>query len=380
MNTPHSDSGFAYKDEFVRFLNERIDEWGHQRVWPAKNYPGSVKRAAKLTGKYFTPDTLSSLADVDRIMENLQSKIGSKRKLYSVRCAVKAYVDMVSSNFEGRFTQCSAKESLPARHIQRGTEGALVTPLLAKGRRLLEAIVRHITTQKVDVSMPATYPTYDFLYHAVDTTAPKVVRFVGRNLRFKGLDELNDWTMANKSLPKVTGLIVDRTTKRPNNQFFECYNRTPVKDDNWWREEVRKALAFDWSPYMGTQQATSPIVIADDLDEDELAPRVKGEVSRIVRDTRIVREVKALHDHTCQICGLRLELSPGVFYSEAHHLKPLGKPHRGPDKKANVVCVCPNCHVKLDFHAVRIAPAKLRTETGHSVAQRFIDHHNNLCR
>jgi hypothetical protein len=44
------------------------------------------------------------------------------------------------------------------------------------------------------------------------------------------------------------------------------------------------------------------------------------------------------------------------------------------------VCVCPSCHVRLDYHAVLIEPARLRVRPGHDVAKRFIDHHNKLVR
>jgi len=255
----------------------------------------------------------------------------------------------------------------------------VITPLPLKGQRLLEAIVAILQRKKLNYTRPSTYPTYDALYHAVVPNAPARVLYVGHNLRKKGLDELNEWTMANPSLPKVTGLIVDAGKKRPGKGFFPSYKKTPVTDDAWWHEESRIAIAFDWSPYIGTQQATSPVFPADDLDADELAPRVQGKVSRIVRDTKIVREVKALHNHTCQLCKHQLELSPGVFYSEGHHLKPLGKPHNGPDKATNIVCVCPNCHVKLDYRRTKIHSGQLRVVSGHAVAQRFIDHHNKHC-
>ncbi|MBI1178717.1 hypothetical protein GC207_14890 [bacterium] len=256
---------------------------------------------------------------------------------------------------------------------------APITPLSTKGRRLLAAIVNYTETHAVDYLRPATYPKYDDMYRAIVPNAPARMLYVGHNLREKGLDDLGEWTIENTSLPKITGLIVDAGTKRPGKGFFPAFNKTDVKDDGWWHEEVRKSLAFDWSPYIGTQQATSPIVVADDLDDDELAPRVKGEISRIVRDTKIVREIKALHNHTCQLCGLRLELSPGTFYSEGHHLMPLGKPHNGPDKKSNIVCVCPTCHVKLDYRTVKIQTKQLRVLSGHKIAQRFINHHNRHC-
>lgn len=31
------------------------------------------------------------------------------------------------------------------------------------------------------------------------------------------------------------------------------------------------------------------------------------------------------------------------------HIKPLGAPHNGPDIIENIICLCPNHHVKFDF-------------------------------
>ena len=255
----------------------------------------------------------------------------------------------------------------------------MITPLSSKGRRLLEAITDYTAHHTVYYKRPETYPTYDSLYRVIVPSAPAVVLYVGHNLRKQGLDDLNEWTMANRSLPKVTGLIVDKATKRPGKGFFPCYDKKPGTDDAWWRNEVRKALFFDWSPYVGTQKENSPVLIADDIPTDDLPERLKIEVSRLIRDTKLAIEVKALHNHTCQLCGKRLKLSPGRFYSEAHHLKPLGKPHNGPDRKSNIVCVYPNCHVKLDYSAVRILPGQLRLIPKHIVAQEFIDYHNKHC-
>lgn len=250
------------------------------------------------------------------------------------------------------------------------------TPLPPKGRRLLEAIVDYLANHKVDHTRPETYPTYEVMYRMVVPNVPRRILYVGHNLRTRGLDDLADWTIANPWLPQVTGIIVDKITMRPGNGFFPSQKRTEGKDDGWWHEEVRKSIAFDWSPFVGTQQASSPRLLADDLSTDGVPKRIREEVSRIVRDTKIAREVKALHDHTCQLCGHRLEIAPGHFYSEAHHVRPLGKPHNGPDKKSNVVCVCPNCHVKLDFMKMTIRPGALRSADGHIVAQEFIDYHN----
>ncbi|MGH3370905.1 MAG: HNH endonuclease [Nocardioidaceae bacterium] len=57
----------------------------------------------------------------------------------------------------------------------------------------------------------------------------------------------------------------------------------------------------------------------------------------MVRSTEVSRFVRGVHDHTCQICGLRLE-SPAGGYSEGAHIRPLGRPHDGSDTADNVLC------------------------------------------
>jgi predicted restriction endonuclease len=89
--------------------------------------------------------------------------------------------------------------------------------------------------------------------------------------------------------------------------------------------------------------------------------------------------IKEVHSDTCQICRCRLELTTGSYYSEGHHLKPLGEPHNGPDVAGNILCVCPNCHAKLDFGAIRIDVADLHKAPGHPIRPEFIDYHNDLC-
>ncbi len=106
--------------------------------------------------------------------------------------------------------------------------------------------------------------------------------------------------------------------------------------------------------------------------------RVKTIVSRIVRDTAIARRVKELHGHRCQVCGERVSLGGGVFYSEAHHIRPLGKPHDGPDSPSNLLCVCPNHHVELDYRAAAIKLVALRTVSDHRIDKAHVGYHNDL--
>jgi hypothetical protein len=118
---------------------------------------------------------------------------------------------------------------------------------------------------------------------------------------------------------------------------------------------------------------------AIDVDPQSLPPRVNLEISRIVRDTTMARSLKRKYAGQCQICGKKLPLAPNEFYVEAHHLQPLGGRHRGPDVEENIICVCPNCHVLLDYGALPIRPKTLKISL-HQIGKQFTDYHNERCR
>lgn len=81
--------------------------------------------------------------------------------------------------------------------------------------------------------------------------------------------------------------------------------------------------------------------------------RRHAEGERIVRDTPTAKQVKEMYGHRCQVCSKKLKV-PGGLYSESAHLRPLGKPHYGLDVKENILCLCPNHHVLLDYGSFSI--------------------------
>ena len=81
-----------------------------------------------------------------------------------------------------------------------------------------------------------------------------------------------------------------------------------------------------------------------------------------------------MYDDQCQICGYKVILI-GRNYSEGHHLQPLGNPHHGRDIKGNIIIVCPNCHAKLDYKAIKINKTII---SRHKIDEIYIDYHNNL--
>lgn len=143
--------------------------------------------------------------------------------------------------------------------------------------------------------------------------------------------------------------------------------------------------------YCRAQRATRPreegspanLAPTDDLPQGDGSPgRRAVETQQIVRQTAVGRSVKNLHAHRCQVCGIRLE-TPAGPYAEAAHIRPLGRPHDGPDTSDNVLCLCPNDHVLFDKGAISIASnlsllgreGSLSTVDGHEPAAEHLEYH-----
>jgi 5-methylcytosine-specific restriction endonuclease McrA len=115
-------------------------------------------------------------------------------------------------------------------------------------------------------------------------------------------------------------------------------------------------------------------------DISDLAPpnRVPQEIYRILRDTALARAIKVTHNYECQICGESIQLSDGSYYAEAHHVKPLGSPHNGPDIAENIICLCPNHHVQVDYGVIDISKLQLKKHGRHRVSETYTSYHNKV--
>lgn len=90
------------------------------------------------------------------------------------------------------------------------------------------------------------------------------------------------------------------------------------------------------------------------------------------------------HSYQCQVCGLAIETSAGL-YAEAAHIKPLGEPHNGPDIESNILCLCPNHHVMFDNGTFAIndnlvllgIEGKLKTSKKHLIGADLIKYHRD---
>jgi hypothetical protein len=119
----------------------------------------------------------------------------------------------------------------------------------------------------------------------------------------------------------------------------------------------------------------TPHAIDLEVPREEIK-RSRIESYRILRDTSLARTIKALHKNRCQICDVALPLADGSSYGEAHHTKPLGSPHNGPDIEGNILVLCPNHHALCDLGAIQINLDEIRSHPDHRICKEFIDYHN----
>lgn len=104
--------------------------------------------------------------------------------------------------------------------------------------------------------------------------------------------------------------------------------------------------------------------------------RIHTDVYRVIRDTKMARQIKAINKFKCQICNTSIKLPDGTRYCEAHHIQPLGRPHHGPDHAGNLIVVCPNHHACLDMGAIKIEIRKLGVVPCHRIDRKFVQYHN----
>lgn len=166
----------------------------------------------------------------------------------------------------------------------------------------------------------------------------------------------------------------------------ECWSQVGVANFIVWRYRLRAIEetrdTFTPSPFVSPETLKTP------PSGNANPGRRNVQIQRTIRSTEIANWVKDLHRHTCQICNLRIQ-TPTAAYAEAAHIKPLGRPHNGPDAADNVLCLCPNHHVAFDFGMLTInsdltvldratgTESTLRTHPEHEINEEYLSYHRD---
>lgn len=195
-----------------------------------------------------------------------------------------------------------------------------------------------------------------------------------------GLENLGGVAPLSKIYAAVRSL---RTPPHP--QSFEAIIRRTLESNssdsdafNGANDEFYSAKGIGGGVWgLRSSLASTPIAVDAEIPSGVEEPsRNKRETYRILRDTRLARQLKKLHNGQCQLCGDSIILTDGSAYSEAHHLKPLGSPHYGPDTPANIIVLCPNHHVMLDYGVISLTREGIREHENHKIGEEFIRYHN----
>jgi len=174
------------------------------------------------------------------------------------------------------------------------------------------------------------------------------------------------WKKKKKEPPVYFEKIGSKTRFKLINHNEECISTQPM---------IGKTDVYDETDLDNVE--TSKVLELKAVDIEEPPSRILSFRNRIIRDTTLTHQIKEIHNYKCQICyNDGLKLNNEKLYAEAHHIQPLGKPHNGLDAPQNIICVCPNCHVLLDYGAIRIDESLIKSVIGHEVGIKYIDYHN----
>lgn len=192
----------------------------------------------------------------------------------------------------------------------------------------------------------------------------------GRHIADQKLEKGNLGLVENCKLGRPVRVLVKESvlTGRKTDTEYIYLGLFTVTGWSWGTRDGFKVLIYQLRAVAG--DALVPGEVAGALTRgEEVPPAVRSStVNRIVRTHDVAVSVKRIYDNTCQICSTRLMTAAGP-YSEGVYIRPLGVPHNGPDTLENILCLCPNCHVLFDGHALTIRPDGTVLKLGETVGQ-----------
>ena len=203
----------------------------------------------------------------------------------------------------------------------------------------------------------------------------------------------NIHTKNAKSSPVLLNLILALEQLGGSGTLSEIYHACRRLNQNSKEATIRRTLqqySASTKSYINKDDLFSPAKslgdgiwklnnysVKDSWVDDAAVRRIPVNIDKLVRDTALTLRVKALVGPECQLCSTTIVLPDGRFYLEAHHIKPLGSPHNGPDIQSNLLIVCPNCHVKCDRGIITLSLDCIKNNK-QDVELKYILYHNNL--
>jgi len=190
-------------------------------------------------------------------------------------------------------------------------------------------------------------------YRLVPNSEPLLVR--GFDLLVKGLKRTDEFSYISK--PEFITLVEKIS---PKNDKFVCFGYSSLPKGNFiflidlHNVGGERGLGDFFESLLNNTLSfltRKPSIEEGSSTIDLSAPpkRIVSTVNRIIRDTVKTKKMKEKYEHRCQICNERIERLDGRFYSEVHHIRPLGGGHDGLDEFKNMLVLCPTHHAMFDL-------------------------------
>lgn len=203
-----------------------------------------------------------------------------------------------------------------------------------------------------------------------DDLGTEQFRFTGEDPQGPGVESPGEENQELKRGNKALRDAID--TPVPIFLFYQSND-----EDRWEYRGMVEVVSFEYKPSDGRyvyefllepieNSSTSSSEISTDISEqatDLKRPlRAESTVSRIIRNTQIVKDLKRKYEYCCQVCRDQRRGNEGKPYAEGHHIRPLGQPHNGKDEKSNILILCPNHHADFDYGRIKVDVENYRIE------------------
>lgn len=202
------------------------------------------------------------------------------------------------------------------------------------------------------LSVNAQQLNYSMIYHYMVATEGRgvadilpIVGFTNVQLKNAVKDYFSDFGVIHN--PNNIVELFDISDLENNyNKVIEAY------EDDFNIDDVEGEKEEDWVSICNFYSEENDVGMDDVLLYDSMNENNQKskdvELSRLVRSTYLAENLKLAYNNTCQLCGTRLMKTRVDAYSEAHHIRPYNKTHKGDDTIGNMIVLCPNCHSQFD--------------------------------
>lgn len=227
---------------------------------------------------------------------------------------------------------------------------------------------------------------YSMIYHYLVATKGRgvadiiqIVGFSNMQLRNAMKDYISDYGVIYN--PSNIGELLSMSGIEESYKKAEEVYESNIDIEN----EEETESEDDWTVICNNYSEENDMKMDDILLYDSMSEnnqRSKDvELSRLVRNTYLAENLKLAYNNRCQLCGTRLMRSRFDAYSEAHHIRPYNKIHKGDDTIGNMIVLCSNCHSQFDslYYAIhpntRLVYCQDEEDRFHLTKMEFIGEH-----